>query len=83
MNLPWTELVPTLSIHPESASTADVARLAAELMAANAKREAMRELVESTLALERLDLEAFFDAPEDQADFARWRAAIARAWKDQ
>ena len=56
-------------------------RYAYERTAATRHDAEQRELVENTLALERLDLEAFFDAPEDQADFARWRAAIARWWE--
>ena len=35
IELPWSERVPMLSINPQAASMADIARLASELMEAN------------------------------------------------
>lgn len=43
--IPWSERVPMLSIHPDSASREDVARLAAELMEANHTLMALKVLL--------------------------------------
>ena len=64
--LPWNERVPMLSINPDAATRDDVARLAAELMDALAKLEAM-ERAAQTLAL---DLAGQIDTTEKRQSLA-------------
>ena len=43
MSLPWNEMVPTLSIHPDAACLEDIARMAAELMEARSALVRLRQ----------------------------------------
>ena len=65
--LPWSERVVMLSINPEAAMPADVARLAAELM--EARRDAL------TMALRLLGENEDTFAPETLGVMARWKSA--------
>ena len=52
--LPWSERVGMLSIHPDAATRHDIARLAADLMYANAEIQRLKEAI-TNIRLKLLD----------------------------